>query len=69
MIPDLRYASEIKDPKAMDLVVREGSLQANGMVAFKDEVSPKDLEEIRAYVIHRANQDKAQASGAAGAAH
>jgi hypothetical protein len=29
-----------------------------GMVAFKDEVSPQDLDKIRAYVIHRANEDK-----------
>ena len=48
----------INDAKAMDVVVRQGSLQANGMVAFADEVSPQDLEQIRAYVIHRANQDK-----------
>jgi hypothetical protein len=28
------------------------------MVAFKDAITPQDLEKIRAYVIHRANQDK-----------
>jgi alcohol dehydrogenase (cytochrome c)/quinohemoprotein ethanol dehydrogenase len=58
ILPDLRYSSAIKDANAMDVVVRQGSLQANGMAAFKDEVSPQDLEQIRAYVIHRANEDK-----------
>ena len=34
------------------------------MVAFKEEVSPQDLEKIRAYMIHRANEDKkAEAAG------
>ena len=58
VLPDLRYSTAIKDAQAMDAIVREGALQAYGMVAFKDEVSSKDLEQIRAYVIHRANQDK-----------
>ncbi len=48
----------------MDDIVREGALQASGMVAFKDEVSSQELEQIRAYVIHRANQDKQAASPA-----
>jgi len=58
ILPDLRYSSVIQDAKAMDVVVRQGSLEANGMAAFKDEVSAQDLEQIRAYVIHRANEDK-----------
>jgi quinohemoprotein ethanol dehydrogenase len=58
VLPDLRYSPVIKDARAMDVIVRQGSLQANGMIAFKDEVSPQDLEQIRAYVVHRANQDK-----------
>jgi len=65
VLPDLRYSPLIKDAQAMDNVVRQGSRQANGMVAFKDEVSPQDLEQIRAYVIHRANEDK-RLAGAAG---
>jgi quinohemoprotein ethanol dehydrogenase len=58
VLPDLRYSSVIKDAQAMDSIVRQGALQAQGMVAFKDEVSAQDLEQIRAYVIHRANEDK-----------
>jgi quinohemoprotein ethanol dehydrogenase len=58
VLPDLRYSPVINDAKAMDVIVRQGSLQASGMVSFKDEVSAQDLEDIRAYVIHRANEDK-----------
>jgi len=58
ILPDLRYSNVIKDGRAMDVIVRQGALQANGMVAFKDEISQRDLEQIRAYLIHRANEDK-----------
>ena len=40
------------------MTVRRGTRVDKGMVAFKDEKSPQDLEKIRAYVIHRATQDK-----------
>jgi quinohemoprotein ethanol dehydrogenase len=58
VLPDLRYSELIKSPEAFDMTVREGARMDKGMVAFKDEVSPQDLEKIRAYVIHRANEDK-----------
>jgi len=58
VLPDLRYSPVIDDAKAMDVIVRQGSLQSSGMISFKDEVSAQDLEAIRAYVIHRANEDK-----------
>jgi alcohol dehydrogenase (cytochrome c)/quinohemoprotein ethanol dehydrogenase len=40
------------------MTVRQGTRTDKGMVAFKDEISPQELEKIRAYVIHRANEDK-----------
>jgi quinohemoprotein ethanol dehydrogenase len=58
VLPDLRYSPVINDAKAMDVIVRQGALQSSGMISFKDEVSAQDLEAIRAYVIHRANEDK-----------
>jgi quinohemoprotein ethanol dehydrogenase len=58
VLPDLRYSGLIKSPEAFDLTVRQGSRKDKGMVAFKDEISPQDLEKIRAYVIHRANEDR-----------
>jgi len=68
VLPDLRYSGVIKDAAAMDLIVRRGSLTEKGMVAFKDEISPQDLERIRAYLIHRAHQDMKSAA-TAGALH
>jgi alcohol dehydrogenase (cytochrome c)/quinohemoprotein ethanol dehydrogenase len=58
VLPDLRYSPVLSDAKAMDVIVRQGSLQSSGMISFKDEVSAQDLEAVRAYVIHRANEDK-----------
>jgi mono/diheme cytochrome c family protein len=58
VLPDLRYSALIKNPEAFDVTVRQGARVDKGMVAFKDEISPEDLEKIRAYVIHRANEDK-----------
>jgi alcohol dehydrogenase (cytochrome c)/quinohemoprotein ethanol dehydrogenase len=46
------------------MTVRQGTRVDQGMVAFKDEISPQDLENIRAYVIHRANEDKKAEVGA-----
>jgi alcohol dehydrogenase (cytochrome c)/quinohemoprotein ethanol dehydrogenase len=66
VLPDLRYSGLIKSPEAFDMTVRQGVRVDQGMVAFKDEVSPQDLEKIRAYVIHRANQDKKAAAPAPG---
>jgi quinohemoprotein ethanol dehydrogenase len=58
VLPDLRNSSVIKSAETFDLIVRQGTRADKGMVAFKDEISPQDLEKIRAYVIHRATQDK-----------
>jgi quinohemoprotein ethanol dehydrogenase len=66
VLPDLRYSGLIKSSEAFDMTVRQGTRIDKGMVAFKDEVSAQDLEKIRAYVIHRANEDKkAEAARAA----
>lgn len=58
VLPDLRYSALIRSAAAFDTTVRQGARADRGMAAFKDEVSPHDLAEIRAYVIHRANEDK-----------
>jgi mono/diheme cytochrome c family protein len=67
VLPDLRYSGLIKNPEAFDMTVRQGVRTDKGMVAFKDEVSPQDLEKIRAYVIHRATEDKKAEAVAAAA--
>jgi alcohol dehydrogenase (cytochrome c)/quinohemoprotein ethanol dehydrogenase len=40
-------------------VVRDGALQSKGMVGFANVLSPEQIDAIRAYVIKRANEDKA----------
>ena len=69
VLPDLRYSGLIKSPEAFDMTVRQGTRSDQGMVAFKDEISPQDLEKIRAYVIHRAAEDKKAEASAAAPAH
>jgi PQQ-dependent dehydrogenase (methanol/ethanol family) len=58
VLPDLRYSNQLKSREAFDMIVRQGTRVDNGMVAFKDEITPENLEQIRAYVIHRAGEDK-----------
>jgi quinohemoprotein ethanol dehydrogenase len=58
VLPDLRYSSQIKSREAFDMIVRQGTRVDKGMVAFKDEITPENLEQIRAYVIHRSGEDK-----------
>jgi quinohemoprotein ethanol dehydrogenase len=58
VLPDLRYSGVTKSSEAFDTIVRQGARADKGMVAFKDAISPQELGKIRAYVIHRANEDK-----------
>jgi glucose dehydrogenase len=48
----------IKSAEALDDIARQSALQSRGMVAFKDEMTPQELEAIRAYLIHRATKDR-----------
>jgi quinohemoprotein ethanol dehydrogenase len=61
VIPDLRYSEAINSAQALDTIARQGALESRGMIGFKAEISAEDLELIRAYLIHRANQDKSAA--------
>jgi quinohemoprotein ethanol dehydrogenase len=56
VLPDLRYTPYLNDLPTFEKIVREGSLQPRGMVAFGAELSPKDVELIRDYVIRRAHE-------------
>jgi len=56
VLPDLRYSGTLGSGQPWAEVVLGGSLQSFGMVSFSKELSPKDAESIRAYVIARANQ-------------
>lgn len=66
--PDLRYSAAINTADVMRTIVLEGAMQSGGMASFKGKVTPEELENIRAYLIERANQAKAAAANVAGTA-
>ncbi len=58
LFPDLRYAGALWSPDAFNAIVLGGALQDNGMVSFKKDLTPKDTDAIRAYVVSTANVAK-----------
>ncbi len=54
VLPDLRYSSQLGNPKGFEAVVLEGTRADQGMIGFKEAILPVDLENIRAYLIQRA---------------
>jgi quinohemoprotein ethanol dehydrogenase len=58
MFPDLRHSATIGNKDAWRSVVWDGALQAYGMVSFKKNYSPDELEALRAYVISRARVEQ-----------
>jgi quinohemoprotein ethanol dehydrogenase len=61
VLPDLRYSSTLANDRWFSVVL-DGLLRQYGMVSFAKQLSRKDAEAIRAYVILRANQSKQTAS-------
>jgi len=61
VLPDLRYSAALGNSSQWAEMVHGGSLKSFGMVSFSKELSQKDVEAIRAYVILRANQSVAEA--------
>jgi len=59
VLPDLRHSGVLGDLGAWQSVVRDGARQANGMVAFGGQMNKDEIEAIRAYVVHRANEEVA----------
>jgi quinohemoprotein ethanol dehydrogenase len=57
--PDLRYTTLLASQQAWDQVVIGGARAANGMASFKSVLADQDSENIRHYIVSRANQDKA----------
>ena len=60
VLPDLRYAPAIADSRLWQRIVHGGVLESGGMVSFARELTPREIEAIRDYVIFRANQTKGQ---------
>ncbi|RGP41537.1 Alcohol dehydrogenase (azurin) [Altererythrobacter insulae] len=59
VLPDLRRSGTLSNAASWQAVVREGILADQGMVSFAESLSEQEADAIRAYVIHRANEDKA----------
>ncbi len=59
VLPDLRRSGTLGNKQSWMAVVGDGILKDNGMVSFAESLSPEEIEAVRAYVIHRANEDKA----------
>lgn len=59
VLPDLRRSGTLGNSQSWAAVVDDGILKDNGMVGFEGSMSSEEIEAIRAYVIHRANEDKA----------
>jgi alcohol dehydrogenase (cytochrome c)/quinohemoprotein ethanol dehydrogenase len=57
--PDLRHSVALGNSKLWQEIVHDGLLKDNGMVAWKSQFKPEQIEAIRLYVIKRANEDKA----------
>jgi quinohemoprotein ethanol dehydrogenase len=57
--PDLRHSGAIASIDTLKAVVLDGALKHNGMVSFKSAVTADDAENLRQYLIKRANEDKA----------
>ena len=59
LITDLRHSATLNSPQAWQQIVHDGILKERGMVAWSANFTPAQIENIRLYVIKRANEDKA----------
>jgi len=58
VLPDLRRSGSLGNANSWMAVVHDGLLKDNGMAGFAGSLSKQEIEAIRAYVIHRANEDR-----------
>ncbi len=54
--PDLRYSGAITDAGVFRQIVIEGALKDNGMVSFRELLTPQDAENVRGYISHEAQR-------------
>lgn len=55
VLPDLRRSSAISDDELWKSILLEGILESSGMISFKDWLTPQEVEDIRAYIAHKAD--------------
>ena len=65
LVPDLRQAAVLNSPQLWQQIVHDGILKERGMVAWSANMTPAQIENIRLYVIKRANEDRALELGQA----
>lgn len=58
VLPDLRKSGAIADAGTWKSVVIDGVLKGNGMVSFAAVLTPKEADQVRAYVVTRAHYAK-----------
>ncbi len=58
LVPDLRHSAAINSPKLWQRIVHDGILTQAGMVGWSANMTPAQIEDIRLYVVKRANEDK-----------
>ena len=56
--PDLRHSATLNSPQLWQQIVHDGILKERGMVAWSANMTPAQIENIRLYVIKRANEDR-----------
>jgi mono/diheme cytochrome c family protein len=59
IVPDLRRSAALADARTWRAIVEEGSLAANGMIAWKPLMPEGAAEMIRAYVAEQAREGSA----------
>ena len=63
VMPDLRWSYAVGDTHEWEDILMNGSLKENGMVSFKDQISPDQAEAIRAYILNQAHLTVANGEG------
>ncbi len=64
VVLDLRYSATLGDAGAWKAIVLEGARLKNGMVTSEKYLKPDEVDQIRAYVIQRAHDEKKRVEAA-----
>lgn len=64
-VPDLRYSPMVYNRALLGKIVQGGLLRSGGMLMFGKQISDKQLDAIRAYLIHQAHLQIAKDKAAA----
>ncbi len=58
IVPDLRYSGALEREETWQMIVKDGALEANGMVSFADVLSEDEISAIRHFMINNAHIEK-----------